>query len=353
MAIKDPYETFPVYKELRESLNTTKDGRDLMAILYKRKLPEGYLLKSTDRFYIDLGSKTYLRKLPDGRWYYTALSDGRPFSQMYYNTMEEMLKDVWIKGVVKRAPHDVKQADFRKWLQDPNCPARGKELKIQDITIMYLESLGEGYYIKNADSIFDDPKWKEIFNFIGTEKKISNDGLFRPTLSLGLLLPWDEKAPNFGFWEKLLLPYFGNDKTQLRFGMIRQNIHIIVKSSPKMGKLTWEPSNGSYEILVGAKTKEEMEKKVIETIVKIIKGSQFILERNYEDNLIAKLMVSLFSGAEEPTNHWAKGMADFVLENPTMLEKIPSNYRKIVMQEAGISEDLAGTIEYANYIGLL
>jgi len=348
MAKKDPYEMFPEYKELREALMTTKKGRDLRAILYRRKLEDGYLLKSTGRFYIDVGSNAFLKKLPDGRWYYTSLSDGRPFSETWYSTMEEMLGDVWIKGILKRTPLDVKRNDLKKWLEDQNCPAKGKEFSIDDIIVMYMESIGRGYYIHNTNSLFTDPKWTEVFTFLGIKKRIVNDGNLRPTFSLGYLIPINHENPQYSFWENFLGDYLPKEDWYKKMAMLRNNLQISIKSSPSINKSI---STGGLSIVVGANTKEEAEKKIIKLIIKGIKENYIITDEEYEKNPIAKLLVSMFSNPSD--QDWINQIAAFVSMNPTIIDKIPSSHREKILCAAGISEELASTIQYAKDMGVM
>ena len=348
MAKKDPYEMFPVYQELKEILASTTKGRDLSAILYKRKFPDGYLLKSTGRFYIDVGSNAFLKKLSDDRWYYTSLSDGRPFSETWYLSIDQMLEDVWIKGILKRTPLDIKRNDLKVWLENQNCPVRGKELSIDDIIVMYMESIGRGYYIHNANSIFTDHKWLEVFTFLGIEKKIINDGNLRPTFSLGYLIPTDDKNPQYSFWQNFLAAYLPNEDWDKKMAMLNNNLQISIKSSPSLNKSI---STGGLSIVVGANTKEEAEKKIIELIIKGIKENYIITDEEYEKNPIAKLLVSMFSNPSD--QDWINQIAAFVSINPTIIDKIPSSHRKKILCAAGISEELASTIQYAKDMGIM
>lgn len=352
MPLKDPYEMFPVYIQLREALLTTSNGRDLLAVLYKRKMPEGYELRRTDRFYIDLGSPTYLRKLPDGRWYYTALSDGRPFSETYYSTMEEMITDVWVKAIIKRAPKDVKKSDIKNWLISPDCPAKGKELSIDDIISLYMETNGDAFFIRRSDTLFDSPEWKEIFSFLGLKPRIINDGNFRPTYSFGNFIPLNNEMPHFKFWASFIMGVADNPEEAITSWQ-RTHLGASLKTTPKIGKVSRRYFNSTIEIIAGVKTKEELEKVAISELIDSLKKSSFIIGKDFNENPILQLIVSLLSKSTDPKSNWISQIAEFVLKNPTTLEHIPKEYKSQIMEAAGISEELEETIRYAKEMGIL
>ena len=88
-------------------------------------------------------------------------------------------------------------------------------------------------------------------------------------------------------------------------------------------------------------------------MVGLIKLGEYIIPGvKYSENPIAQLVVSLLEG-KGASGTWVKSIATFVLSNPTSLESIPSSFRGAVMEEAGISVELAGTLKYSKEIGLL
>ena len=343
----DLYEKYPQYKELVNVFNNTPEGRDLYAILLKTEDNElGYKLTTTGRFNIGVGSKSFIQKEEGKKWYFTALSDGRRFSEAYYDTATELCSGVWKKTLCKRTPHGVKRTDFEKWLNDPNCSVIGKEYSIDEITSAYLYEMEEGFIIKSADSIFNSTRWEKVFKFFGTKKRMVKDGLYRPLFSMGPLIPYDETSPYFGFWKKFFQTYHNISDENLSREL---KTEIFIKSVPKK-----EMSINHNFITIGACNQEEAEKRIVSGIISMIRNGIIYSGKEYKvynNWATTEFMIALLENDMETID--IKILNEFILQNPTTILSLPDDLQKRVMEETGITQENVETIRYANQFKLI
>lgn len=339
----DPYIKYPEFVELRDQLLHTSYGKDLYSILTRNKLPDGYKLKDSSnmgKFYIEAGSRTYMRKLPDGRWHYAVLTDGNIFHQDWFTTIEKMLRDVWVKILVKRTPADVKRADFEEWLMKPDCPARGKNLDIEGVVSTYLETLGDCYRISERNPIFDSEEMIELFNFLGIEKSMTKDKMLRPVLHIGRFFIDTEYSRSI--WNEIIgegdmiFGYSGNPVFQIR-------------STPKKGTKKADVRKWGFNtdviVNIHAETKEGMENEILRIMRDHIKNG--ILKDLTNDEEVIGFIVTLLTPEEIRGDGMIKSMASYVNKNPKLILKLPERYKTAVKKELGMTDEIEMTIRDA------
>lgn len=333
----DPYVTYPEFVELRNELLNTTYGNDLYSILTRNKLPEGYKLKDSGRigkFYIDAGSRSYMRKLPDGRWYYAVLTDGKVFHEDWFITIEEMLRSVWVKILVKRTPTGIKRADFEEWLKRDDCPGRGKGFDIEDVISSYLSTFNSSFRISDKIPIFDSREMEEIFDFLGLSKHIEKDALLRPVLCIGQFFQCKDEI-GCQMWQEIL-------GKEIIMGLFSKTPIFHIKSSHKKGTnkeeiLRWG-FNRKVVVTIHAETKEEMEKQILAIIRDHIKGADFLLNIT-EDEEVIKFIQAVLTPDELGDKGIIKPLASYVNKNPKLILKIPERLRIAVKEELGMTDE--------------
>ncbi len=343
----DPYLKYPEFQEVRDKLLNTSHGKDLYSILTTKRLPEGYKLKdggNHGKFYLDAGSRTYIRKNSDGSWKYQVLTDGRVFHEEVFHSVDEALKQIWVKILVKRTPTDVKRADFEAWLNKPDCSARGKDLDIEGVVSMYLGQFSGAYRISESNIPFDSPLMEEVFDFLGLSKEIENDQLLRPKLVISRLFLGTQTGRDL--WE----PILGGTKILETY---RTNPVFSIKSSPKKGVKHVKSSkwglNTEVWVTIHAETKEEMEKEILN----IMKANfPKLLGDITEDEDLIKMVISLLT-PEIESGIYIKEFSSYINKNPKLFLKLPEKFKDLVRKELGFTEELEKTIQDATDFNLL
>lgn len=345
----DPYVKYPEFVELRNQLLNTTHGNDLYSILTRKRLPDGYKLKDggkEGKFYLDAGSKNYIRKLKDGRWHYCVLTDGLVFHEDWFTSIEKMLKEIWVKILVKRTPADVKRADFEEWLMREDCPARGKNLDIEGVVSTYLGTFGDCYRISDKNQIFDSPEIMEIFNFLGIEKCLEKDKLLRPVLCIGKFFIGTEEGRSF--WEVI----FGKDRILEAY---RKNSTFQIRSSHKKGTRKSDVRKWGFneEVIVSiyAETKEQMEREILGIMRENIESG--VLSDLTGDVELIKFIISVLTPDEKGINKPIKPLASYVNKNPKLILNLPERYRTAVKEELGMTDEIEKTIRDAADYSLL
>jgi hypothetical protein len=349
MPKQDPYLKYPEFVELRDQLLNTTYGNDLYSILTRKKLPDGYKLKdsgSIGKFYIDAGSRSYMRKLPDGRWYYAVLTDGKVFHEDWFIEIEEMLRSVWVKILVKRTPTGIKRVDFEEWLKKDDCLGRGKGFDIEDVISSYLSTFNSSFRISNRIPIFDSTVMQDVFNFLGIEKYIHTDGILRPILCIGQFFIGTDESRSI--WDDIL----GKEKIIMT---LNDNPLFRIRSSHKKGTkevgiLRWG-FNKKVVVTIHAETKEEMEKEILSVMRSHIKDG--FLDKITDDEELIKFIETVLTPEEILDKGMIKSMASYVNKNPKLILKIPERLRISVKEELGMTDENEILIRDAVDYGIL
>lgn len=350
-------EKFPIYKDVIESFTKTPEGIDLYGILRKDdpKIPGGYKLVNTNKFYLSVRSRTYISALPDGRWYYTVLSDGKRFSEEYFDSMIPALREVWIKVILKGVPRGISKAKFKEWIIKNSELLYGKGYSLDRIYEIFFREYKDLFYLTSERNVFNNERWDWIFKLLGGSIGVSADGLGRPILSISPLVNYKDPKiyRNVSYDNTELLGILIKNEGFVRMDqeifahlLNRENITITASPVAKPTKECQDFLNrGTLNFRIGVKTKEEFEEFIIDKVIDTLKTSPVIAASKPGDPLILFIIALLEYGLH--------GKLDTFEAIPEVLIILPEPLKSEISKGLKLTAANMETLEYAKSFGLI
>lgn len=171
--------------EIVNALENTPEGKDLLGLAIKElSYSDGldktsrYTARRTGRVEINnLRGKTYITRLEDGKWYHAVEATGRTYGEGIYDSLTDCIRGVWVDFITNSTsirPQGMNIKRFKKFVDQEINNLIGKNLNKLEIRKHLSKAYFGGEEPMNEDSpIFSSPRWKQIFDFIGLEKKTS------------------------------------------------------------------------------------------------------------------------------------------------------------------------------------
>lgn len=151
---------------IMDAVANSPEGKDLCVILKAdpANLGHWFEMVRTGRIYVrGAGSKTYMGRYEDGRFYYESVSNGKPFGTEYFPDIKSLLRGLWLNLAGKWSTHlGLSKKDFMQWVDENIQPGRG--LSIHDLREDYIKSNGKD--LPDVAEILKSPKlefFKKIY----------------------------------------------------------------------------------------------------------------------------------------------------------------------------------------------
>ena len=175
--------------EIVNALENTPEGKDLLALATRENPYTGndpYFTKSrlytprrTGRVEINnLRGRTYITQLPGGRWYHAVEATGTTYGEGVYDSLTQCIRGVWrdfIASSTSIIPGGMPRKMYKEFLDVELPQLMGKKMSKTQIR-EHLSKVysGGNKMMDNTSPIFTSPRWIQIFNLIGLEKKYGN-----------------------------------------------------------------------------------------------------------------------------------------------------------------------------------
>lgn len=322
-------------------LRTTTEGKDLEQIVRYGKWDNNqwnynYRTPKTGSFYIsERYSEIKIEKLPNGKWGVTTKTKAN-IDLGEYNTAEECLRVIWAYLIIKNGiPTGAKQKEYTKWLLDPNCPVWGKMLGKNEIDEEYIKSLRSSGppMIESIEDIFTSDEWQSKFDFLGVEPRRSKE-------RFNLHFSKYNTNPNslfIMFAKSIDADYLSKNSKSLD-----------IKLSNTKGYKSKVDQGYYLEVVIGDESLEAIENKSMARFLKELDKSA--------DDPILKVIASVLRGSgenDESIKTLVKFAADEVSKDPSILAKIPDQFRSDVAAAAGFTDAEADGISNASNFGII
>lgn len=167
-----------VTDEIVNALENTVEGKDLLALASSKGEDGPYKPIKTGKVEINnLRGKTYITQLEDGKWYHAVYATGRTYGEGIYNSLNDCIRGVWIDFITSSnyiRPQGMNIKEYKKFVDQEINNLIGKNLS----TVEIRKHLSKAYFggkepMTERAPIFSSPRWKQIFDFIGLEKRTS------------------------------------------------------------------------------------------------------------------------------------------------------------------------------------
>jgi hypothetical protein len=169
-----------VTDEIVNALENTVEGKDLLSLARSSTSGDLYKPRRTGRVEINyLRGKTYITQLENGKWYHAVEATGRTYGEGVYDSLTECIRGLWIDFITNstsiRRMGSMPIKTYKKFVDQEINNIMGKNLTIPQIRKHFSKAyFGGKEPMDNTSPIFSSPRWKQILDFIGLEKEISD-----------------------------------------------------------------------------------------------------------------------------------------------------------------------------------
>lgn len=334
-------------KKIEQVLMNSTEGKDFMALgRWSHRMPRTgnfWLTPNTisGEFLITRDANTDLWKavLKAPQVYDRQVEN--PKGGTLFQTIEELLREIWVITVVNSGLMIGKdKLPYEKWLEDPNCPVWNKEMKASEIDTVYLKSTQKDPIVTDLSTVFSSPEWVRKFDLLGMNKSWAEAS----GVSIGYQSIHSHADHSSIFVD--LIKMYGCWQS---WGDASFMPNIRVKRAKKKG-FKFSMDFNTLNFVVGLGSIEEIENKVIQRVIKFYREYSLDHRAPGEHPLI-KCFIAILQGgdAELIVNE----IAALVEKEPTMIKKVPAEYRSEVAKKAGFSDSEADAISNASDFGII
>lgn len=169
-----------VTDEIVNALENTPEGKDLLGLASKpfRLAADKILYKARKTGKVEINNlrgKTYITQLEDGTWYHAVYATGRTYGEGIYDSLTDCIRGVWVEFITNSTsirPQGMNIKEYKEFVDQEINNLIGKNLS----TVEIRKHLSKAYFggkepMTEKAPIFSSPRWKQIFDFIGLEKR--------------------------------------------------------------------------------------------------------------------------------------------------------------------------------------